>query len=105
MEVKMKRKDFLKGCLALGVVPLLPQFSVRANKEPLEHSCLKKLRDKMRGGTETDRYWFSPWINNAPDNSRDAILTVLYTDYRDHIRVGWGMRFKHCPVCGEKLGH
>ena len=70
----------------------------------MKHICsgLKKVDMK---GHDRSPHWLSPALHDAPDETGEAVFTVLYY-YRGKkkpVCLGWGMRWSYCPCCGKKL--
>ena len=51
---------------------------------------------------EKPPHMFDSQLKDDPDGD-GMVLTILYMNTKDDTRLGWGMRFKFCPACGEDL--
>lgn len=67
----------------------------------MKHSCPELEKHKMVN-YDNPPHVFDSRLKQAPDGD-ELILTVLYTNTKDPVSIGWGMRFRYCPACGECL--
>jgi len=74
-------------------------------EEEMNHSCLgldKYITSENKALGKPPHY-FRPFLKDAPDESGNMVLTVLYMNDKDHVSLGWGIRLLYCPACGEEI--
>lgn len=103
----MKRKDFIKSCLALGCVPFLPKMEMGEEDHCCERmdylrSYLKRIRSQLDEICEKSKSnaFISPKLQSAPDNYELIYTEFFHLGQRSY---AWGMRFRYCPFCGKKF--
>ena len=66
----------------------------------MNHHCLNAAYKMAK--YDKPPHYFDSCLKDAPDGG-EVIMTTLYMNEKDKTSIGWGMRFKFCPACGEKL--